>query len=274
MRRFLCSLLLLVFVLPPAVAQTTYKFGVVPQFEPRKLSEIWSPILAELEKRTGFQLEKLGSPNIPDFESQFAQGRFDFVYMNPYHSLVAMRTQQYEPLVRDGGEQLFGILVTAKDGAIKKVSDLHGKTVAFPAPNALGASLLMRADLDRVHKIKITPLWAQTHTSAYLYVALGKVEAAGGVMATLAQQPESVRNKLSILYETRRMPPHPVMVHPRVPAADREKLRQAFLDLGTTPQGAALLAKIPFKQVAAANAADYRALATWGLEDYYVKDAD
>ena len=31
--------------------------------------------------------------------------------------------------------------------------DLNGKTVAFPSPNALGASLLMRADLERLHKI-------------------------------------------------------------------------------------------------------------------------
>lgn len=31
-----------------SVAETVYKFGVVPQFEPRKLSAIWSPILTEL----------------------------------------------------------------------------------------------------------------------------------------------------------------------------------------------------------------------------------
>lgn len=274
LNRFLCSLLLLVLFLPQAFAETVYKFGVVPQFEPRKLSAIWSPILSELEKRTGFRLEMVGSARIPEFEGEFEQGRYDFAYMNPYHSLMAMRVQQYEPLVRDGGRQLFGILVVAKDGPIKQLADLNGKTVAFPAPNALGASLLMRADLERLHKIEISPLWAQTHTSAYLNVALGKAEAAGGVMATLAQQPDAVRNKLAIIYETRRMSPHPVMAHPRVPAADREKLRKAFLDLGATPEGAALLAKVPIEKVVAANADDYRSLATWGLEDYYVKGAD
>lgn len=274
MNRFLCSLLLFVLFLPQAFAETVYKFGVVPQFEPRKLSAIWSPILSELEKRTGFRLEMVGSARIPEFEGEFEQGRYDFAYMNPYHSLVAMRVQQYEPLVRDGGRQLFGILVVSKDGPIKQLADLNGKTVAFPAPNALGASLLMRADLERVHKIKISPLWAQTHTSAYLNVALGKADAAGGVMATLAQQPDAVRNKLTIIYETRRMSPHPVMAHPRVPAADREKLRKAFLDMGATPEGAALLEKVPIQKAVAASADDYRPLATWGLEDYYVKGAD
>lgn len=274
MNRLLCSLFLLISFLPSALAETTYKFGVVPQFEPRKLSAIWSPILAELERRTGFHLEFVGSARIPEFENEFEQGRYDVAYMNPYHSLVASRTQHYEPLVRDGGRQLFGILVAAKDGPIKKVADLDGKTVAFPAPNALGASLLMRADLDRLHKVKISPLWAQTHTSAYLSVALGKADAAGGVMATFKEQPEALRNKLTVIYETRRMPTHPIMAHPRVPAADREQLRRAFLDMSATPEGAALLAKIPINQLVSASADDYRPLATWGLENYYVKGAD
>jgi phosphonate transport system substrate-binding protein len=257
-----------------AFAETTYRFGVVPQFEPRKLAAIWIPILAELEKRTGFRLTMVGAARIPEFESEFENGRYDFAYMNPYHSVVAMRKQGYEPLVRDEGTQLSGILVVAKDGPVKQMSDLAGKTVAFPAPNALGASLLMRADLDRIHKLKISPLWSQTHTSAYLNAALGKADAAGGVMATFEQQPPAVRDKLKILYETRTMASHPVMAHPRVPASDREKLRQAFLDIGMTPEGQALLAKIPFKRVGIAKPEDYRELAKWGLEDYYVQGSD
>ena len=274
MSRLLCVLSLLVSFLPPALAETTYKFGVVPQFEPRKLSAIWSPILSELERRTGLRLEMVGSARIPEFENEFEQGRYDFAYMNPYHSLVAMRVQQYEPLVRDGGRQLFGILVVAKDGPVKTVADLDGKVVAFPAPNALGASLLMRADLDRLHKVRISPLWAQTHTSAYLNVALGKADAAGGVMSTFQQLPEAVRDRLNIIYETRRMAPHPVMVHPRVPADDREKVRRAFLEMGDTPEGAALLSAIPIRQVTSAEADEYRQLATWGLEEYFVKSGD
>lgn len=261
-------------LLTPALAETTYRFGVVPQFEPRKLSAIWTPILEALEQRTGFRLVMIGAARIPEFEAEFENGRYDFAYMNPYHSMVATRLQKYEPLVRDGGEKLFGILVAAKEGPIRSTADLAGKTVAFPAPNALGASLLIRADLERQQKITIAPLWAQTHTSAYLNVALGKAAAAGGVMATFKQQPQAVQDKLKIIYETRRIAPHPVMAHPRVPAADREKLRQAFLDLGADPAGAALLAKVPINQVVPATLEDYREIARWGLEHYYVKGGD
>lgn len=267
-------LLFLFLAAPAAQAGPEYKFGVVPQFEPRKLSAVWVPILEALEQRTGFKLVMVGSARIPEFEGEFEAGRYDFAYMNPYHSVVAARTQHYEPLVRDGGQALFGILVTAKDGPINAIADLAGQRIAFPAPNALGASLLMRADLERQHKIAFSPVWAQTHTSAYLNAALGKAAAAGGVMATLQQQPPGVRDKLKIIYETRRVAPHPVMAHPRVPAADREKLRQAFLDLGASPAGQALLAKVPIQQVVAASASDYKEISGWGLEHYYVRGSD
>lgn len=272
--RWICVCFLLSILLPSlSGAETVYKFGVVPQFEPRKLAAIWSPILTELEKRTGFKLEMVGAPRIPEFESEFQVGRYDFAYMNPYHAVVAQSKQKYEPLVRDGAEKLFGVLVVAKDGPIQDVFALSGKTVAFPAPNSFGASLLMRAELDR-RRIKFQPLWSQTHTSAYLNVALGKADAAGGIMATLKQQPQSVQDKLQIVFESTRAEPHPVMVHPRVPAADREKLRQAFIDMGSTPEGAAMLALVPMRQPVSASFEDYKPLLRLGLEKYYIKGGE
>ncbi len=270
---FLACIALALAIPAVSLAETVYKFGVVPQFEPRKLSAVWSPILTELEKRTGFKFLMVGSPRIPEFEAEFQAGRYDFAYMNPYHAVVAHGTQKYEPIVRDGAEQLFGILVASKEGTINEVRDLNGKTVAFPAPNAFGASLMTRAELDR-QKVKFQPLWAQTHTSAYLNVALGKADAAGGIMATLKQQPQAVQDKLRIIFETRRAEPHPVMAHPRVPTADSEAVRKAFLDMAATPEGAALLAQVPMRQAVSASFDDYKAIRQMGLEKYYVKGGD
>jgi phosphonate transport system substrate-binding protein len=272
-RRFLAALLL--SLLPHAArAEQVYTFGVVPQLEPRKLAAIWTPILRALEERTGLSFKMVGSPSIPNFEAEFEAGRFDFAYMNPYHSMIAFRTQQYEPLLRDGGKQLYGVLVTRKDSLIKSIQDLDGKQIAFPAPNALGASMMIRADLDHTHHIRTTPLWAQSHSSAYLNAALGRADAAGGVMTTLLQQPPAVRDRLRILYETRRIAPHPIVAHPRVPPAVRERVRSAFLAMAATTQGQALLAQIPMEKPVVASVSDYQELATMGLEKYYLKGGD
>ena len=174
-------------LLPPARAGAAYSFGVVPQFEAREMAAIWIPILAELAKRTGLPLTMMGSPRIPEFEIAFEAGEFDFAYMNPYHAMIAARKQGYLPLVRDA-EPLSGVLVVRKDSPYQAVKDLAGKKISFPAPNAFGASLLMRADLDTVFHIKVIPLYAQTHTSSYLNTVLGISEASGGVRGSCNRQ--------------------------------------------------------------------------------------
>lgn len=257
-----------------AQAQQAYTVGVVPQFEPRRLLATWSPILEDLQRRTGLKFVYKGSTNIPEFEAAFAKGEFDFAYMNPYHALLAHEQQGYEPIVRDGGSKLYGVLVVARNSPVTKVSDLQGKKIAFPAPNALGASLLMRADLDREKGIKFEPIWAQTHASAYLLAALGRADAAGGVMGTLKQQPQDVQDQLRVVYETERMPTHPIVAHPRVDEKVRLRVQQALLDMGANVAGQALLAGIPIKQPKGAAFEDYRGLAKLRLGDYYVAGDD
>lgn len=255
---------------PPSAAPPTYSFGIVPQFEARRLAEIWEPILGELAKRTGHAFEITGSSDIPGFEKEFMEGRFDFAYMNPYHGLVAMQTQGYRPIIRDGGRRLFGVLVVKKDAPYRSVADLAGQAIAFPAPNALGAALLMRADLDRKFGLDYRASYVATHSSAYLNVYLGEAAAAGGVMATFNKTDPRLHAQLRVLYETTRVAPHPIMVHPHVPAEVAEAVQAALLDMAATEEGAALLAQVPFRQAVTAIEADYEPLRALDLESYFV----
>jgi phosphonate transport system substrate-binding protein len=134
--------------------------------------------------------------------------------------------------------------------------------------------MMIRADLEHSHHIHFTPMWAQSHSSAYLNAALGKAAAAGGVMSTLKQQPQAVQDRLKILYETRRIAPHPIVAHPRVPPEVRERVRQAFLEMGATAEGRALLDKIPMEKPVVASVKDYQELESMGLEKYYLKGGD
>lgn len=255
-----------------SAAEPTYGFGVVPQFAPRKLVDIWLPILKELEKRTGLKFRMFGSPKIPDFEVAFMAGDFDFAYMNPYHAMLAGEQQGYITLVRDGSRELFGILVVPKDSPIQTIKELDGRKVAFPAPNALGASLLMRAELEVIHGIKVRPIYVQTHSSVYFNVILNKVAAGGGVMRTLRKQKQEIQQRLRILYKTRGVAPHPIVAHPRVPRGHRKAVRQAFLDMARTKKGQALINKIPMRKPVLAQLEEYVDLKKLGLERFYVRN--
>jgi phosphonate transport system substrate-binding protein len=231
----------------------------------------WKPILSELEKRTGLTYKLVSTPTIQAFDKECMKGAYDFAYLNPYIFLKANKAVGYIPVIRDLAD-LRGILVVRKGSPIKSPTDLNGKTIAFPAPNALGASLLMRADLSNIFHINITPKYVSSHGSVYLHVAKGLAEAGGGVEKTLLEQEGAVRDTLKVIYTTRPMPSHPVTVHPRVAAPVVEKVRKAFIEMEATPAALELLAKIPMKHPVPANLQDYTPMMKWGLEAFWVKE--
>lgn len=267
-----CSLAFVLCIAAPVeAAEKTLRFGVVPQFDARQIQMIWRPVLDALEEQTGIHFELVGSPSIPDFEKQFMAGEFDLAYMNPYHLLKAHEAQGYLPLVRDVGRTLFGIVVTRKDSPVRDVKDLDGKTVAFPAPNALGAALIPRAQFGESHKITIHPDYVKSHSSVYLNVVTGQAVAGGGVQKTLQSQPQNIRDALKIIYRTPQVAPHPVAAHPRIGRGTRDRISQAFMQLGNMQDDSELLARIPMKQVGRATLDDYEPLKQMGLDKYYVQ---
>jgi len=247
----------------------TFTIGVVPQFEAKKLRKIWKPILAELEQTTGFKFKLRGAANIPEFEKQFLAGEFDFAYMNPFHLLIANESQGYIPLVRDHGKKLSGILVVRKDSGISSVNALDNKVIAFPSPNALGASLQMRAELHDRFNINIKPSYVKTHDSVYLNVLLKQASAGGGVQKTLNRQKDNIKNALSIIYKTTPVAPHPLVAHPRVDKKAYLKIKTALLQLGKTKKGKRLLAKIPMKKIGTASLSDYTPLQDMNLKRFF-----
>lgn len=255
----------------PALAQgepQVYTVSVVPQFQAVEISRVWGPVLERVGQAAGITLQLKVAKDIPSFEADFEAGKPDFAYLNPYHQLMARKAQGYIPLVRDA-RLLTGILVVRQDDPIKSPHELQGKTVAFPAPNAFGASLLIRAHLAEQEKIAITPFYAKTHTNAYRQIMTGKAAAAGGLRATLDKEPPEVRAVLRVLLETPGAAPHPLSAHPRVPARVQQAVREAMLKLATDPALQDNFKDIPMSQpVAADHARDYQPLDKLRLARY------
>jgi phosphonate transport system substrate-binding protein len=250
-------------------AKPVYSFGVVPQFEQRKLHAIWKPILDELGRRTGLQFKMASTLTIRDFHKAYSNGVFDFVYVNPYTLVHVHEKQSYVPLVSDK-KMLRGIVVVRKDSKIKTVADLNDKTLAFPSPNAWAASMMVRADLEQIHHLRIKPLYVKTHSSMYLHVVQGLTDAGGGVEKTLLKQNAAIRDLLRVIYTTRNSPSHPIAAHPRVATDVQEKVRKALLDMSGTPEGKKMLAGVPVKQlIPVTYDGNYAVIGTWGMDKYW-----
>lgn len=267
---FLMAILCILTTTVTGAQEHVYTVGVVPQFEARKLHAIWRPILDRIEQEAGIRLTLRGSPTIPEFEREFSNGRFDFAYMNPYHLIMANKTAGYIPLVRDHGRRLYGVLVVRKDSRIDTPAALNGKSVAFPAPNALGASLQMRQELLDLFGVTVKPLYVKTHDAVYLNVLLNETAAGGGVQKTLDSQKAEFREALKIIHTTQKVAPHPFSALPSVPDEIKKAVQEAFIKMGQSNADAALLETIPITQVGTATLDDYLPLKNMGLERFFV----
>lgn len=265
--RKIIAMLLLSLVSLSVLASESYRFSVVPQFERRQLFAIWQPVIEALQLRTGIKLQLVTSMSVADYEKEVLAGQYDFIYINPYMMPIVAERQGYIPLVRDS-KPLRGILLVRKDSPFQRVEDLRDKTLAVPSMSALGASLLLRAELDRQFQVKMQPVIAKSHTSVFIHVLNGLTEAGGSVQKALAEQDPRIRDALRVLYQTREVPSHPVAVHQRVPQEIRERIQQAFLDLSADPAGRDLLMEIPMQSAVPAAIRDYEVLRSLQLENY------
>lgn len=265
---------LLLGITPQAHAAKTLTVAVVPQFPPEQIHRTWTPVLQEISRQTGVQLQLKSYASIPDFEADFLKGGPDIAYMNPYHIVMANKSAGYIPLLRDDKARLKGILVVRKDSPITSLKQLDGATIAFPAPNAFGASLYMRALLTEEAGIRFTPNYVKTHSNVYRHVLLGQAQAGGGVQRTLDEETDGVRGNLRILYETPPAYPHPLCAHPRVPVATRAAIQQALLSIGADPARRALLDEIQMPRPAKADYSEYAPLQKLGLERYVILKED
>jgi len=231
-------------------------FGIVPQQSAKKLAKLWTPISIYLSKKTGVKILFTTANDIPTFEKRVLAGEYDLAYMNPYHFTVFNQKPGYQAIIKQSDKRIKGILVVAKESPIRSLQDLQGKTLSFPSPAAFAASVLPRAKIQK-EGITFSPKYVSSHDSVYLTVSRGLFPAGGGVMRTLKNTDQEVRDKLRVLWTTPGYTPHAIAVHPRLDIGLKNKIQSAFLSMNADPQGLALLKAINFKGTEVANNADW-----------------
>ena len=256
---------------PPA--SNTYTVSVVPQYNGVQLHTEWAPLLARISRDTGLHLQLVLAKSIPQFESTVIAGEPDFVFLNPYHAVMAKKAQNYQPVVRDS-KPLKGVLVVRNDSPFKSLRDLEKHALGFPAPNAFGASLYMRA-LLAAENVAVQTQYLGTHSNVYRSVLNGSVAAGGGINATLNDEAPEVRAQLRILYQTPESAPHPIAVHPRVPKDVVKQLLDAFLSLAKEPEGQKLLSEVRMAQPTKADyQRDYLPLEKLKIEKFVILEKE
>lgn len=267
-RDFLLSLAALA-ALPSTVrsapAGATLSVGIVPQQSASELARIWIPVLNVVSERSGRPLRFATAPNIPTFERRLAAGEYDIAYMNPYHYTVFSQKPGYRAFAKEKGRKLRGVVVVRKSSSIKDLAELAGQEIAFPAPAAFAATVLVRAELERKN-IAVTPRFVGSHESVYLNVARGIHPAGGGIVRTLQTMDPAVRDELRVLWSTKDYTPHAFAAHPRVAPAVVESLRAAMLGMDSDPRGRLVLQGLGFTGIDAAQDGEWADVRALGID--------
>jgi phosphonate transport system substrate-binding protein len=213
---------------------------IVPQLTVSKTYAYWAPLLEKLGLKSKQCFELIIPATIPLFEKELLSGKPDFAFVNPYHVVMAFPTQKYIPLVADGKSKLGGIIVVRTDSRLDTINTLQNSKIAFPSPNAFGASLLIRSSLTKAG-ISFEPVYVRSHQNVYRSVIAGDVLAGGGINHTFEREPAEIKAQLKIVFTTPLFMPHPFVANPRVPLSEQKDIQQAFIAMKTEPSLLVLL---------------------------------
>ena len=232
-----------------------YVFAIHPLHNPERLFEIYGPLIDYLNRNipdAKFRLE--ASRNYEEFDKKLYARLPDFALPNPYQTLNSLN-HGYHVIAKMGDDYRFtGVILVRRDSGIKKVTDLKGKKVSYPARSALAATLMPQyyfqthgLDVNR----DIENLYVGSQESSIMNVYLGNV-AAGATWplpwdAFQKEHPDQAR-ELVKKWETEPMINCGVVARNDVPEQLAQQVAQLLDTLHTHAEGKMMLARMPLSR--------------------------
>jgi phosphonate transport system substrate-binding protein len=240
--------------------QKPLSFAVMRERSAILTAQYWNPILQYIGQRSGVPLQLKLVKTDAEYSAMIRRGEFDFIYTN-YNFIPENEAAGYKVFARPVESSIRSQIIVLADSPLRTLADLQGKDVAFPSTEAFtGYQVPMDALLHT--GIQVKPLFSGTQEGALGQLVSGRV-AAAGVNSQVARE-FARRQEVSyrMLWSSEEYPNIPLSVHPSVPKAVVQAVRDAFIGMETDPQGAKILAAAgglmhrdpPYGFVAAADA--------------------
>ena len=257
----------------PSFETKVYTFGVHPLHNPKKLFEVYQPLVDLINKELkGASLKLEASRNYASYDKKLFSGYFDLSLPNPYQTVVAAE-KGYDIFGKMGDDDNFrGILIVRKDSSINSVTDIKGKTVSYPAPTALAATMMPQHYLFS-HGINIntdiTNSYVGSQESSIMNVYLKKSIAASTwppPWIAFAKENPDIAKHLEVKWETKPLINNGLVVKKDFPKQYLEKISKIIFNLHKTKEGKAILSAMELSKY---EPADYQ---TYDVVRDFIKD--
>jgi len=230
-------------------------FGVLNQQSPTRTAERWNPILHYITSATGVPLQLRMGPTVQDTNAMMGRGEFDFVFTN-HNFQTEFDSMGFRVIACWGGESIHGVIAVPADSAVRTLKDLDRRRVAFPSNDAFVAYAVPLVAL-RQAGVKVEDVFAGNQEGVLSQLKARRVDAGAVNSRFLAQYAEREGVQFREVFVSEGYPDLAVIVHPRVPAAVVEKVRQALLGMKNDPAAAAILARAGSRGFEPATDRDY-----------------
>jgi len=232
----------------PLQVKTTYLFGIHPLHNPKRLFDVFQPLMDYLEENipnTQFKLE--ASRNYAAYDKKLYAKKFHFSLPNPYQTINAV-DKGYRVFAKMGDDDNFrGIILVRKDSNITQVSDLKGKAISYPAPTALAATMMPQQFIQD-HGVNVMDeldnRYVGSQESSIMNVFLGDTYAASTwppPWRALSKERPELAEQLEIKWQTKPLPNNGLVVRPDVPEDVFNQVKRLLVNLHTTSEGKKIL---------------------------------
>ena len=209
-----------------------------------------------------FKIE--ASRNYAAYDEKLYSRKFHFGLPNPFQTVNSLK-HGYNVFAKMSDDENFrGIFLVRKDSKIKKVTDLKGHAVSFPAPTALAATMmpqyyLQQHGLNVMKDIDIKYVGSQE--SSIMNVMLGNTKAGATwppPWRALSKERPELAKELKVVWQTPPLPNNGLVVRDNVDKNIVRKVKQLLLSLHQHKQGKKWLQKMELSKFESASNDTYK----------------
>ena len=232
-------------------AQQVFRVTAIPDESPTELARKAAPLVKYLEKTLGMKVEFTPVTDYAASVEALVNKKVDMAWFGGFTFVQAnVRSGgKVIPLVQREEDEKFRSVFITSDDNIKSLADLKGKDVSFGSQSSTSGhlmprSFLMQAGLDPDKDFRRVA-FSGAHDATIAAVASGKVQAGAlniSVWERFVADKKVDTGKVRVFYTTPPYYDYNWSVHADMPAAQREKLTQAFVSLSRdTAEGKEIL---------------------------------
>ena len=235
-----------------AYAQAVFRVTTIPEEAATEQTRKFGPIVKYLESKLGQKVEFIPVSDYPAAVEALVNKQVDMVWFGGFTFVQAS--------VRSGGKivpiaqreedtKFQSVFITKPDSGIKTLADLKGKQVSFGSQSSTSGHLMPRSFLLDA---KIDPdkdfkrvAYSGAHDATIASVVSGKVDAAAldiTVWNKFVNEGKVSSKDAVVFFTTPGYFNYNWSVHADMPAAQRERVKKALLDIDPkTPEGKEIL---------------------------------